>query len=95
MEKAILAITLIVAFVGLVGVLSSYDFTKATDALGSGITGNVIAVQSQQCGGCSGYSPVCAQRNHRLITYENACEASCDNAVVVAQMACERLPRIQ
>jgi hypothetical protein len=95
MEKAILAIVLIVALVGVVGLFTRYDFTAGQDALAGGdVTGNVVRdTQSvTDCSNCGGYAPVCARINNKYRTYPNACAARCSGAAVSADVPCENLP---
>ncbi len=93
MERAILGITVIVALVAVVGIFSSYDFGSADAIGGDALTGNVVASQ-QSCDSCSGYAPVCAKLNNRLVTYPNACEAACSGADVVAKYPCESIQKV-
>jgi hypothetical protein len=95
MEKAILAIVLIVALVGVVGLFTRYDFTAGQDALAGGdVSGNVVrgTQGAATCGNCGGYAPVCARINNLYRTYPNACAARCSGAAVAADVPCESLP---
>lgn len=94
-----LVMGLMVAIVAVVGIFSKVDFNVN---LGEGITGNVVAntpnsvitpATSFDCSSCMGYRPVCATRNHRAMTYDNECEAVCDNAKVIYNDFCANIPR--
>ncbi len=89
MERALLVIVLIVTLVGIVSLFSRYPIAEGSDALASGLTGNVVA---GDCSSCAGYAPVCARLNHWLLTFPNECEARCQGAVVVADRSCQQLP---
>jgi len=93
MEQAIYAIVGIVFFVSIVGLFSAYNFGGA-DAISP--TGNVISVpeassEKAVCGACGTYEPVCAKLNHRLITYDNACDAACAGAELKFKAQCSAL----
>lgn len=99
MERAMLVMGLMVAIVAVVGIFSKVDFNVN---LGEGITGNVISqtnanvVSSEKtfdCNSCIGYRPVCATRNHKAKSYDNECEAVCDNSKVIYHDFCENIPR--
>lgn len=90
---AILGIVLIVAVVGLVTVLPMPQFEPLDD---DAITGNVIASQERatDCTACQG-TPVCATKGITAYNYANACEAECDNARIIYDGVCERIPVAQ
>lgn len=89
----ILGIVLIVAVVGLATVLPMPQFEPLDD---SKITGNVVASQERtaDCATCRG-TPVCAAKGMTAYNYASACEAECDNARIIYDGVCERIPVAQ
>lgn len=90
MERAYLMIVAIVFVVALVGF-----FTLPTPrlALSDTPTGNVVKVNSQAdvCSHCTGTS-VCAAKGQVAYNYPSACAAQCDNAHILYDSICERIP---
>jgi hypothetical protein len=99
MEKSLLMIVSIVFVVGFVGFLTVMPRTEVstseTTSESDGLTGNVILAQppaSDACASCNG-DPVCAVKDIKAYNYPSACAAHCDNAKVIFDDLCERIPR--
>lgn len=96
MERALLMIVSIVFVVGLVGLLTVLPSTDGGRKFASNdLTGNVVVdATANECGSCFGV-PVCAAKDGRARNYDNACAARCDDAKILYNAVCERIPRAQ
>jgi len=84
MDRALLMIAGILFVVALVGFMTiSGGFHSPT--------GNVVSESSNTCDACVG-DWVCAAKNGVVSNYPSACAASCDDAHVIYDAVCERIP---
>lgn len=86
MEKALLMIVGLVLAVAAAGILTVTDFAP----LEPDITGRVVDA-GDVCGECTG-EPVCAAKAEKVKNYASACDARCDEARIIYDAICERIP---
>jgi hypothetical protein len=88
MDRSLLMIAALIFVVGAVG------FMTVSDSWRGDVTGNVILEQENTCGSCQG-TWVCAAKAGKVYNYPSACDAQCDNAKVIYDAVCERIPHAQ
>ena len=52
----------------------------------------MVVYSAADCSRCFG-TPICAVKGQRAINYESACAATCDNARVIYDDFCEKIPK--